>query len=392
MSTHEHHRIEIELQPKPLPLARYVLSPNGHFLPCENLPPPNQHTHVELADPADPRLPVNYDSDTARDAAAHLLGYAHAFSTRKPLPASISTPLLEPDTRTISTSTWNLIPGLALSYRAPFGSVLESDIDEWTLTPGLATRWARALLTLAAELDHASAVAAHAVLADRAGTRSTDKIRGWLHRMTEDAVTDEDWFFDALRDALDEEDSVVSDGTLTAALDLANPDLSTSLTDLRLLSREPLTHRDAATVIKRLATRYGLPLYLWTDENWYLATHIGEPPLTEQEWLRFSRTAELDNFPLLIEQLQRDGTGLDFRLALVQAGLLCRQCGGRVTGDIADTFGHCTDCLPSDRDAALAVALERGCPVQPFDEGISSHDGNPGEPCSVCGLPLPEAD
>ncbi|WP_410659486.1 hypothetical protein [Amycolatopsis sp. lyj-112] len=392
MSTHEHQRIEIALQPKPLPLARYILSPTGHLAQCETLPPLNRHSLVTLADPAALRQPVNYDSDTARDAAAHLLGYAHEFSTWKPLPASISIPLLEADTRTVSTSTWNLMPGLVLTYRTPFEAVLESDIDEWTLTPALATRWARALLTLAAELDHANAVAAHAVLANRGGTRSTDNIRGWLHRMTEDDVTNEDWFFHALRDVLGTEDNIVRDGTLTAALNLANPDEPTSLTDLLLLPAGTITHLDAATVIKRLAIHYGLPLYLWTAENWYLATHIGEPPLTEQEWLRFSRTAELDNFGLMIEQLQRDGTGLDFQLALVQAGLLCRQCDCRITGDIADTFGHCTDCLPPDRDTALAVALERGCPVEPFDEGISSHDGDPGDPCSVCGLPLPQAD
>ncbi|WP_410585430.1 hypothetical protein [Amycolatopsis sp. lyj-108] len=391
MSTHD--RRSVEIQPKPLASARYVLAPNGLFLQREELPQPNQHPYVELVQAADIRLPVSYDSHTARDTAAQLLGYARQHYTELPLPATLSVDLLDPTSHNATTSTWSLSAYLNLSYHAPFDASLDTEIDTWELTPALAARWGRALLTLAAVLDNAHAVATQAVLADRCGTTPISNIRDWANRKSQDDDSDDDdyWILRELREALDEEDKLVRQQTLIAALDIANPDLPAALTDLRLNAAGTLGHLDAAKAIKDIADRYGLPLFMWTEEHWWLARHLSVGELTEAEWRRFTNTLEIQQFPLHVEQRQQDGHGIDFELALKQAGLSCRACSIRTHGDIADTYGHCEACLPSDRAAALTEALERGCPVEPFNQGISSHSGVPGAACELCGLPLPKA-
>lgn len=390
MSAYDRHSVEI--QPGSLESAHYVLADNGMLFWREDLPLQNQHPYIAVAGTSSIRLQVTYDSHTARVTAAQLLGYARQFSTQEPLPARLSVDLLDPSSRTASTSTWFIGPGLSLSYHAPFASSLDSDTDTWVLTPSLATRWARALLTLATELDHARAVASHAVLAERGGTTPTANIRDWVQRMAPDDSTGDAWIFHALRDVLDEEDNLARQRTLTAALDIANPGLPTTLTDLHLNATETLTHLDAAKTIRDLAAQYGIPLFMWTEEHWWLARHhLSVDELTEAEWHRFTGTPEIRDFPRHIEQRQQDGHGIDFELALKQAGLSCRECSARIRGHIADTYGHCEACLPADRTAALTEALERGCPSEPFDQGIGSHSGEPGAACNVCGLPLPKA-
>ncbi|SDU67031.1 hypothetical protein SAMN04489733_8050 [Amycolatopsis keratiniphila] len=75
-----------EIHPKPLVTARYSLAPNGLLLRREPLPPTKQHPYVELVRANDISLPVTYDSHTARDTAAQLLGYARQFYTQQSLP------------------------------------------------------------------------------------------------------------------------------------------------------------------------------------------------------------------------------------------------------------------------------------------------------------------
>ncbi|KFZ77123.1 hypothetical protein ED92_39290 [Amycolatopsis sp. MJM2582] len=369
--------------------ARYSLAPNGLLLRREQLPPTKLHPYVELVRANDISLPVTYDSHTARDTAAQLLGYARQFHTQQSLPPTLSVELLEPTSHNATTSTWTLETGLDLHYHAPFDATLDTENTTWELTPALATRCGRALLTLAAVLDHAQAVATHAVLADRCGTTTIDNLTDWTNRKIED----DDGYWPILRDlqnALAEEDTILRQQTLITALDIANPDLPTTLTDLHLNAVETLTHLDAAKAIRYIANRYGIPLFMWTEEHWWIARHhlsVGE--LTEAEWHRFTSTQEIQDFPLHIEQRQQDGHGIDFELALKQAGLSCRKCSVRIRGEVADTYGHCATCLPADRTAALTEALERGCPTEPFDRGVASHSGTPGAACSVCGLPLP---
>ncbi len=379
----------VEIQPASLAIARYVLASNGLLVRRDELSPLDQHPYVELVRAADTCLPVTYDSHTARGTAARLLGYARQFYTQQSLPTILSVDLLDPTSHNATTSTWSLEAGLNLNYHAPSDASLDTDTDTWELTPALATRWGRALLSLATVLDHAHAVATHAVLAERCGTTPIDNIRDWANRKSQD--DDYYWILRELRRALDEEDNLVRQQTLIAALDIANPDLPTTLTALRLNATETLTHLDAAKAINHIADRYGIPLFMWTEEHWWIARyHLSVGELTEAEWRRFTSTEEIRAFPLHVEQLQQDGPGIDFELALKQAGLSCRKCSARIHGQIADTYGHCDTCLPADRTAALTEALERGCPYEPFDRGIGSHSGEPGADCYVCGLPLPE--
>ncbi|MFC9249907.1 hypothetical protein [Amycolatopsis thailandensis] len=372
-------------------MAHHALAPNGLLLRRDNLSQKDQHPRIDLVRTKDFSLPVTYDSHTARDTATQLLGYARQFYTQSPLPRTLSVDLLDPTSHNATTSTWSLGPGLDLCYHAPFDATLDTEHDTWELTPALATRWGRALLTLAVVLDHARAVATHAVLADRCGARTIDNLRDWTNKKIEDG-DNHDHFpilceFDR---ALREEDVFDRLHTLIAVVDIANPDLPTTLTALRLNAAETLTHLDAAKAIGHIADRYGIPLFMWTEEHWWIArNHLSVGELTEAEWRRFTSTPEVQDFPLHVEQRQLDGHGIDFELALQQAGLSCRECSRRIHGEITETYGHCAACLPADRTAALTEALERGCPAEPFNRGVASHSGTPGESCLVCGLPLP---
>jgi hypothetical protein len=328
--------------------------------------------------------PVAYTSTTARSAAAQLLGYVHRIGY-EPQPEPIRTTLLEPDTRTASSTTWQLGSGLALHYTTPDGASLTAENTEWTLTTDLATRWARALLALAAELDHARAVWVQAILAQRTRRTPTESIRRWLDHISPDLTIPQLEFVDRLRDVLSDEESIARDETLIAALDIAHPDLPTSLADLRLFSRETITHQHAADVIGQLARYYALPMYLWTADSWYIGRQINDQPLTEQEWLRVGRTPEMNGFGEWIQDTHNNGGGLDILDALHQAGVLCRVCDARITGEITATLGLCDDCRPDDPAQALAKALAAGCPG-----GTATHVLSSGGSCGQCGLPLPD--
>jgi hypothetical protein len=249
--------IEVLVEPIPLPWARYVIGDGGDFTSRGNRPAA-AHEPIVIALAGVPGYPepVTYDSDTARTAAAHLLGYAHQLDPDKPpTEHHILTTLLAPDTRTATSTTWNLGHGLVLRYTAPFGATLTAETDEWILNSRLAARWARALLTLAAELDHAQAVAARAVLAQRAGTTPTENIRSWLTDLAHEMTAEQLRFVDRLRDVLADEESAARGEALFAALDIAHPAADIA-GDLRLLSRETVTHLDAADVIEQLADGY----------------------------------------------------------------------------------------------------------------------------------------
>lgn len=379
--------IAVTIEPKPLPWARYIIGSNGEFTEHGDRPAEdNEAAVIALAGPPSAAAPINYDSTTARSAAAHLLGYAHRppaalFPADAPLPESIATSLVD-GLRTTTGTTWDLGDGLVLHYTVPFGARLTADSAKWTLTPRLATQWARALLTLATELDHAHAAAARTLHAERAGTTPIDNLRHWLDTVTAELTTQQRDFADRVRNALAVEEEAAHQQTVIAALDVAHPDLSTSLAQLHLLSGETVTHLHAADVIAALASRYALPIYVWTAESPYIQHEI-DRPLSEHEWQRVGRTTEMGHFESLVENEQNNnGAALNVRRALQQAGVLCRdeECDTRITGEVVETFGYCPECRPDTLfDAVLA-----GCPGE-----LEWHVPTGGGPCADCGLPLP---
>lgn len=381
--------IEVMIEPEAMRGARYVVLDDGEFTGRGvKVARDGEPAVIELAGLPDARVPVSYDSTTARTAAGRLLGYAHQLELAEPLPDYILTTLLAPDTRTATGTMWDLGDGLVLRYITPFGSSLTAENAEWTLAAEQARRWARALLTLATELDHAHAVAAQAVLSQRTGTTPTENIRRWVTDLAHELTAEQRRFVDRLRNVLADEESVERGETLFAALDIAHRGLPTSLADLRLLSRETVTHLDAAEVITQLAERYALPMYLWTAASWYIRDEIGGEALTEQEWLRVGRTSEMNTFASMVENEQDNrGASLDIRLALFQAGVLCRECDTRITGEIATTLGRCDGCRPGE---ALEQTLAAGCPGAPDVDNYATHFLSSSGPCARCGVPLPE--
>jgi hypothetical protein len=378
--------ISVAIEPNSLRWARYAIGNDGEFIERGvRWAREGEHAVIELAGPPDASATVTYTSTTARTAAARLLGYVHQLGRDEPLPEHVLTYLLAPDTRTATGTTWHLDDGLALRYIPPFGASLTAETAEWTLIAELATHWARALLTLAAELDHAHAVATRAVLAERTGKTPTENIWAWLTDLHPELTADQKQFAEQVRGVLADEERIARGETVAAALDVAHPDLPTSLADLRLLSCETVTHEDAAQVIRQLADRYALPIYVWTAASWYIRDAIGGGTLTEQEWLRVGRTVEMCEFGPMIENEQGNngGASLNVRLALYQAGLLCRKCDARITGEIATTLGRCDECRPADPDEAMAEVLAAGCLDSEWHAPSSSGL------CADCGVPLP---
>ncbi|MEU0529177.1 hypothetical protein [Amycolatopsis tolypomycina] len=378
--------ISVAIEPNALRWARYAIGNDGEFIERGvRWARDGEHAVVELAGLPDASATVTYTSTTARTAAARLLGYVHQLDHDEPLPEHVLTYLLAPDTRTATDTTWHLDDGLALRYLAPFGASLTAETAEWTLTAELAAHWARALLTLAAELDHAHAVATRAVIAERTGKTPTENIWAWLTDLHHELTADQKRLAERVRGVLADEERIARGETVTAALDVAHPDLPTSLADLRLLSRETITHEHAAQVIRLLADRYALPIYVWTAASRYIRDQIGGGTLTEQEWLQVGRTVEMGNFGPMIENEQDNngGASLNIQLALYQAGVLCRKCDARITGEIATTLGRCDECRPADPDEAMAEVLAAGC--------LDSEWHTPSSIglCADCGVPLP---
>jgi hypothetical protein len=383
--------ITVTIAPQPLRWARYAIGDDGEFTERgATRTRPGELARIRLSGPPGAYVPVTYDSATARSTAARLLGYAYHVDSQ-PLPAYLITTLLAPDTRTATGTTWNLGDGLVLRYITPWSSSLTADHPDWTLTAELARRWARALLALATELDHAYATATQAILAQRTTRTPTENIRAWLDRITPELTADQEQFANQLRAVLSDEDSTTGDEVLFTALELAHPELTTSLADLRLLSCDTITHDDAATVIGQLADLYALPMYLWTATSWFIRNELGGQPLTEQEWRRVGRSAEMTTFAPMIEMEQiNSGVALNITLALHQAGVLCRDCGARISGEVAVTLGRCDNCRPADRAKAIDQALAAGCPGGSSGGHMDHVQSVASETCLHCGLPMPE--
>jgi hypothetical protein len=385
---HPTQPMSVTVTPQPMTWARYEISGDGEFIPHGDRPAgPREIAIIAAAlNPAnttDGRTPSRYrDAAAARAAAASLLGYAHQFGTTESLPESFSTTPLAPTARTATTTRWDLGTGLALRYAVPFTATLTATPAQWELTADLATRWAQALLALAIELDHAHALAAGAVVAERTATTTTDIIGLWLNSLRHDLSPRQAQLVAHLRRLLTAQKRDEPLATLCAALDRAHPDLPGSLTDLRLMSGDTLTHRDAAAVIAHLADLYALPIAFWTADSPYLQAEITGDPLTEREWQRLGNSTEMGNFEPMIDNEQANGTtAIDVQLALHQAGILCRDCDNRISGEIAVTLGRCPSCRPDDP----TEAVNAGCLG---DNGLHT-PGGPDNACHDCGVPLP---
>ncbi|MEU0529167.1 hypothetical protein [Amycolatopsis tolypomycina] len=111
--------------------------------------------------------------------------------------------------------------GLALRYMAPFGASLATGITQWTLTTELAGRWARALLTLAAELNHAHTVVDRAILAQHTGLAPPQDVRGLAGRAESRADGRPEAPRRRVRGVLADKERVAREETLIAAFDLA---------------------------------------------------------------------------------------------------------------------------------------------------------------------------
>jgi hypothetical protein len=263
--------------------------------------------------------------------------------------------------------------GLVLRYRVPFDATLTAATPEWTLTDRLAVRWAQALLSLAAELDHAHAQATRAVIADRVGATASNHIRGWLAEIADELTAEQRQFADRLGEVLTEADTADRDATLLAGIDLDHDhdhdhDLPVVLAELPLSAQArsgQVGHREVADVIERLADRYALPVYVWTADDWRVRDVLDDTPLTEQQWQRVARSAELAAFGQRVREQQGGLEPLvDLWVAMLQAGVACRDCGDRIDGEVADTLA-----------ATVGHLMDWDRP----------------EVCVVCAMPLPES-
>lgn len=382
--------ISVTIAADALSWARYAIrSSDGEFCSRGARPAAEDELAVIAMPDVAGHGSAEYDTaGTARAVAAQLLGYAYRLQhPGQPLPATLTTTPLPPTTCTATASTWELQSGLELRYRVPFRASLLAAELESVLTAELALRWARALLAIATELDYAYAQASRALHAERSGTTATANIRGWLTRIAGELTWDQEQFAERLRDVLADEEGIAHGETLFAALDIAHPDLPTSLADLRQLSGDTITHLDAAEVIEELALRYAIPLVLWTANTRFVDWELpAGTQLTEQQWRRIGRSAEMRNFREMVENEQaNNGAAIDVRRALYQAGVVCRGCDTALTGEVAETLGRCDQCRPSD----LATAVAAGCPGAEDVDDKQLHQPAGDGTCAECGLPLP---
>ncbi|WP_215544997.1 hypothetical protein [Amycolatopsis sp. CA-230715] len=327
---------------------------------------------------------VAYTATTAHTAATELLDYAHRLDHGGPLPDNIVFDVVDPDIRTATTTTWDLGDGLTLRYTAPLTATLTADYSPVTLTASLATLWARALMTVALELDEAHAVALRAIVGQRIGRAPARAIRSHLDNLAAEHPGGGNDLATQIRAVLDEDDRVARRVELLTAIDLDHPDLPAPVTNLATLPRSGATHEDAARVIAELADRYALPHYVWSASNRFITDELGDIALTEHQWERFARSTAIRDFAAWMEDTQESGPVLDIRAGLEQAGILCRTCGAALTEDVRTTVGFREQHRPRDPDEALAMALNTRCP------GSDSpwHDANSAGECGVCGLPI----
>lgn len=338
-------------------------------------------------EPGRHQLGTDATASLLRAAAGSLLGNAYVRTyPDQMVPHTQTTTALPPTSSTATTTTWTLPGDITLTYRVPFEVTLTVEHDQ-TLSPEEATLVARALLGAAREVQHAHIRATHVIHAERAGLTPIDAVRAWLThtKATCRLSDDQNDLAKRLLYVLSEEEKADRGRARAATLDVAHPELPNSVADLSLLAPETLTHLDAAKAIDALADRYGIPISRWTAKTGFITDEIGQ--LNESEWLRLAQTEEFQDFSNVFAEVQANGReGINVQIALQQAGLVCRNCGDKLTGALVSTLGHCDECRPETLGDVLAL----GCPDNSGRDLHRQHRATAAGTCLNCGIPLTE--
>jgi hypothetical protein len=335
-------------------------------------------------------LAEGFDAKEARRLAAVLVG-AVCRLTRPagaPLPVTVTIDLASPDWRTATETGWDLGVGVVLGHGLPFRTWLSTGTDGIKrLTAKRALKLAAALLGLAAELDHAHAVAGSAVAADRCATTVPEVVRRWLDAHDGELTDEQHDLARRLRTLLGREEKIARDAFFVNALGLAHPDVPLRPAEL-LVHSATLTHDRAAEVILELARRYAIPIALLTARTPAIHDRIPEGiELTERRWRLLGRARSLRLDGVVGGGPDSHGSAVDVRRALYEAGLLCRTCGDPVAGEVAQTLGRCDGCRPTDPDD-IAALITSGCPGAPDVRNADTHDADEHGTCVDCHLPL----
>jgi len=346
-------------------------------------------------------LALKPDAAACRLVAARLIGFA--LQRRKPaapLPATVTATMTEPTMRTASVATWTLSPGVTLVLELPSASELafrirlDADNGWFTLYPRIAERWASALLTIAALLDDAHAYVATVLSQRWAGHTVEARLNLFLDAAEPDLTPEQQRFADKVRQVLADEHDAAQTDLITAAFDVANPDLPCALNDL--VHGGTLDHCDAAEVIRRLAGRYRIPIFVLSAAHTEIRAALarnsaGGDRLTEAQWRRLANTEHVRDLPDRIEHEVSSGLLMtEVETALLQAGVVCRgpvdaprACPERLEDGVDVTWGRCA----GHRPATLASAIAAPCPT---GWGSEEHDDDGTGVCAVCSMPLTE--
>lgn len=386
--------VRVELPPAAAFSTHYRVTATGQFDP--------------LGDVASDRCPVSFHAAatevtftaaTARTTAAFLLAllYQHADATPgTPVADAVSVTPAPPTSRTRLVSHWDLGSGgvrLRFHARTPYRLVLDVPAPGTTraLTIVMASYLAEALLAGAREVEHAQAVADHAVHADRASQSVTESLRKWLTSIQHELPRDGDGLdilVDRLRDVLADEDSCAEAERRQLALGRAHGDLRAQLDQAWWCSTDTIGHAEVSYLLRELAARHAVPMVSITASSLELREVLPETvELTEGQWARVARSPEMTGLPGRASALIRQHHLVDLAVALRQAGVLCRghrgTCGRLVPGEIADSWGYCPACRPQD----LPTAVAAGCCADGTWQ--ADHDlPNSRGACRTCLLPL----
>jgi hypothetical protein len=353
---------------------------------------------------ADPTVDgVAFTAGTARQTATFLLEYLCRFGDRGNTPAAdraapvvVTACPAQPTSRTRLASTWALgHSGIELRFlaRAPFSLVMDgpAPMAPRRLTGPLAKAMALALLGGARELEQAHVVADQAVHAERAGESVTESLRAWLTSLAYELPRRNhgvDSLVSRLLNVLADEESSIDHERLALAVGRTHGDLQQQLDQARLFARDTIGHGEVAHLLRELAYQHAVPLIYLSATSRHLREALPEgAQLTEGQWTRVARSAEMLGLADRARGLIRDRVLVDMPVALLQAGVLCRgqsgACGRAVDGEMADTWGFCRGCRPADLHAAAA----EGCAGRTWQQRHDLPDSHGA--CRMCRLPLP---
>lgn len=266
--------IAAAVRPVPMDARHYRLGPHGLFLSQENSKanPGELAVFTATAPVHAGGWTAKYTAETARAAAGQLIGYILRHTgrdTEVALGGDVSIDPSVPDIRALGLSRWDLGSGrCTLRFLPPDRAILDvpAPATPRRLTLPLADQWARCLLGLARELDHARAIAAAAVHADRAGYSATDEVRAALDRHAAEQKGDTAELAWQLRSVLADIDRRQRSHHTACALAPAQDNPGQPVMSA-LLDRDTLTHTAVAGLIMELAEQHGIPLAMITADS-----------------------------------------------------------------------------------------------------------------------------